>query len=375
MRIGIITPRYPPVVEGGGEISVKLLADRLSSQGDTVIVYSFDGGTQQQVDGVTVRRLRNASSGILEIANCYAAYGLRQYYTELKSLDVIHAYNVSLTPVTGYLSQKLAIPSVATLNSYDLLPKSTFGVTADLPRRLYELLAMPTTGRLLRRKVLNVSRFVTLSEASKHIYSENGFGRKPIDVVPNMIDTSFSIPDLKKDSSRYSLLYVGSLIKEKGVEFLIRAMDHLPPDISLSIVGSGDRRQYLETVAAKLNISDRITFIGHVPYAEVRRQYATADCFVHPGVWPEPFGRTILEAMQAGLPVVTTDIGGPAEVVPQTELRCTPRDPEALATAIRTARNQPDIGAKNKSFVTQRFSPDVVLERLYEVYERAIDSH
>ena len=373
MRVGIVTPRYPPAVAGGGEISVKLLADHLVARGDSVTVYSFDGGDVDRVDGVSVRRFRALPHGLMEVSNTYAASVLRRRRAEISSLDVLHGYNVTLTPALGWLSSRIGVPSVATLNSYDFLPKSAFGVSADPPRRLYELLAMPTTGRLLRRVAARTDQFITLSDASKRVYREHGFERTPITTVPNMLDPSFDVPNVPGDDETFDLLYVGSLIKEKGVEYLVRAMAELPSDIRLRVVGSGDRSSHLRSLAGDIGVDDRIEFAGAIPYEAVRRHYATADCFVHPGVWPEPFGRTILEAMQAGLPVVATDIGGPAEVVPQADLRCPPRDPTGLADAITTARDSLTVGESNCQYLREHFAPKSVVDRIHDVYKRAID--
>jgi glycosyltransferase involved in cell wall biosynthesis len=188
-----------------------------------------------------------------------------------------------------------------------------------------------------------------------------------------MLDPSFDIPDVTGDNETFDLLYVGSLIKEKGVEYLVRALAELSSDIRLSVVGSGNRSGHLRSLAGDIGVKDRIEFAGAVSYEAVRHHYATADCFVHPGVWPEPFGRTILEAMQAGLPVVATDIGGPAEAVPKADLRCPPRDPTALADAITTARNSPTAGESNCQYVRENFAPNTVVDRIHDVYNRAID--
>lgn len=373
MRIGIVTPRYPPTVAGGGEISVKLLADHLVARGDSVTIYTFDGGDADRVDGVLVRRFPSLPRGLMEVSNTYVASVLHRRRAELASLDVLHGYNVTLTPALGWLSSRIEVPSVATLNSYDLLPKSAFGVSADPPRRFYELLAMPTTGRILRSVAARTDQFITLSDASKRVYREHGFVRTPITTVPNMFDPSFNVPDATGDDETFDLLYVGSLIKEKGVEYLVRAMAELPSDICLRVVGSGNRSSHLRSLAEDIGVKDRIEFAGAVPYEAVRRHYATADCFVHPGVWPEPFGRTILEAMQAGLPVVATDIGGPAETVPQANLRCPPRDPAALADAVVTARDSPTVGESNRQHVHEHFAPNTVVDRIHDVYDRAID--
>jgi len=119
-----------------------------------------------------------------------------------------------------------------------------------------------------------------------------------------------------------------------------------------------------------LELDDQITFTGQIPYEQIPREYARADVFVHPGVWPEPFGRTVLEAMQAGLPVVCTDVGGPADVVREAELRCEPGDPDGLAAKIEFAySNRAEIGDRNRKYVVNTYSPSTVTARTVELYE------
>ncbi len=135
-------------------------------------------------------------------------------------------------------------------------------------------------------------------------------------------------------------------------------MDRLPERLELTVVGDGPERDTLTERAAGTAAADRIEFTGSVPYEEVTRAYADADVFVHPGVWPEPFGRTIIEAMQAGLPVVATDIGGPAETIPQSALLATPGDPESLSERIEyAAANRDRVGRENQRFIEAQYHP------------------
>ncbi|WP_188423735.1 glycosyltransferase family 4 protein [Haloferax sulfurifontis] len=373
MRVAIITPRYPPNVHGGGEISVQLLANELSPQVDRVEVFSFDGAGARSVDGIKVHRFRSLPHQILECSNLLAYLPLRRKLKQLESFDVLHSYNIVLNPVVGRLSSQMDVPSVATLNSYDLLPKSAFGIKAPPKRRLYELLSMGTTGRIIRSETKRINRFITLSDASRTIYRENGFQDVPIDVVPNMLDPSFKIPESGTDSNSYQLLFVGSLIREKGVKYLIESLSHLSSDISLRVVGTGDQRQSLESLANRLEVNSRVDFTGQIPYEQLRQYYTDADLFVHPGIWPEPFGRTLLEAMQAGLPVVATNLGGPAEIVQQDELLCPPRNAKKLAETISLARNRSGDGVQNQAYVYNRYSPETVIDEICDVYQLAMD--
>lgn len=377
MRVGVLTPRYPPTMRGGGEVSVQLLAEHLSTHSSIsrVTVFAFDGNEQLERDGATnldVRRVENVVDRVPEVGNLQAAVAMREYEDLLNACDVLHAYNMALNPVAGYLSEKYDIPGVATLNSYDILPKAAFGVQPKPSRHAYELFAMPTTGRVLRHYIQKLDRFITLSDASKAVYQRNGFDQS-IDVVPNMRDPSFEPPERRPRTDGFELLYVGSLIKEKGVESLVRAVPLLADDVSVTIVGDGPQRNRLYQLSSSLGVADRVTFAGHVPYEQVPSHYATASAFVHPGIWPEPFGRTILEAMESSLPVLVSDIGGPAEIITDPRWRFAPGTPSALADAVeRFRRFGTGVGEQNYERVQERYAPEKVVSQVVRVYQNLI---
>jgi glycosyltransferase involved in cell wall biosynthesis len=225
-----------------------------------------------------------------------------------------------------------------------------------------------------------IDAFVALSGAIRDIYVSNGFGDCRIEHVPNMIDPSFEVPPSDERTSgaygeKTEVLYVGELATIKGVEYLVRAIKKLPATYRLHIAGSGDTAEDLEALVTDLGIADRVEFKGWVPYQEVPKLYAKADVFVHPGVWPEPLNRTVFEAMQAELPVVCTNIGGPPEVIPDKELLCPPGDPAALAHRIRlAARDAAKTGAQNRDHAESNYAPGVVLPRLLALYDDLRDT-
>lgn len=120
------------------------------------------------------------------------------------------------------------------------------------------------------------------------------------------------------------VLFVGRLCEKKGVDVLLRAMEltirHYSK-VALVIIGSkwfGDNEknpyvEELESLAKRLN--GHIIFTGFLPPEEVYEHYNMADIFVCPSQWNEPLARVHYEAMAAGVPIITTNRGGNAEVV------------------------------------------------------------
>ncbi|PSQ27024.1 glycosyltransferase family 1 protein [Halobacteriales archaeon QS_9_68_17] len=371
MRVGIVTPRYPPHFAGGGEASTELLAEQLhgADRVDEVVVFSFDGSTTETRNGIEVRRLHELSPTVTEVQNV-RAYRLLSPHVD--GFDVLHAYNMELHPTVGALSTRRSPATVATLNSYHFLPKSVSNTTPGPVERLYELVGHPTTGRVMTRLMNRIDAFVAISSAVRDIYGDHGVDRDRIEVIPNMVDPSFSPPETE-DGEGTTVLYVGELSDRKGVSDLVRAVGSLPGTYDLRVVGDGPLSGDLRRLARDIGVRDRVTFTGRVDYDRIPEQYALADVFVHPGVWPEPFGRTVLEAMQTGLPVVCTDVGGPADVVRDPELRVPARDPDALAAAIDgAATDREGVGERNRRYVAEEFSPGSVASRIVDLYEGVV---
>jgi glycosyltransferase involved in cell wall biosynthesis len=368
LDVAVVTPRYPPVSSGGGETSAKLLATQLAASdriGD-VVVFSFDGTGTERRDGVTVTRLGRVPPTVTEYQNLRAAWRLRN---RLESFNIVHSYNMELHPTVGFLSNHSDVTSVATLNSYHFFPASVTNTTPRPIERLYETVGHPTTGRIMRYYMRQIDAFVALSRAIREIYEQRGFGDCRIEHIPNMIDPDFeSVSDVSTDG--YSLLYVGSLTENKGVKHLVEAVSLLPESYHLRIIGTGPRQELLEETAVECGVSDRIEFSGRISYDEIGAAYAEANVFVHPGIWPEPLNRTAMEAMQSGLPVVCTAIGGPPEVIPDAELLCEPANPSVLAETIETARESRDaVGNRNRNHIHERYAPSVIVPRIIDLYE------
>jgi len=367
--IGIITPRYPPSHAGGGEISVKLLADQLAERGVAdITVYTFDGTATETSNGTVIKRLGTIPRYPYTLANGVAYRRLRHH---IGGHDLLHAYNMLLHPAVGRLSTISGVPSVATLNGYPFVNSASIGIRPSRKRRVYEHTLLRGERPFLFGQMGGLDTLLPLSRAVKDVYERHGLQGASLEVIPNMIDPSLMITRSSSSDGISRLLFVGHLRDQKGVRFLIDAMEALPTECELTVVGDGPRREALERRRSANSAAERIRFLGHLPYDQVVQAYAAADVFVHPGTWPEPFGRTILEAMQAGLPVVTTDVGGPADVVTQPQLRCTPGDSGALASAIARAITDPDaIGRENMREVHARYHPDVVISQITDVYSQ-----
>lgn len=150
-------------------------------------------------------------------------------------------------------------------------------------------------------------------------------------------------PDLSEPLSQY-LIAIARLEVEKDLPTLLAAFARLAPgypDLDLVVLGSGSQHAALVHLASQLGIGERTHFAGFArdPYPWIARARALIL-----SSWREPFGIVLAEALALGVPVVATDAGGPPEILEHGRYGrlVPPRDPDAMATAIReTLQNPP----------------------------------
>lgn len=183
-------------------------------------------------------------------------------------------------------------------------------------------------------------------QGAEEIVRHYGWPREKIRIIWNGLDQDIFHPglrllhrekvrqELKLPSDISLILFVGSGYARKGLKELIQALAHVP--VILLVAGRDNARPYAR-LARRLKVDRRVVFLG--PRSDVSRLYGTADVFVLPS-WYEPFSNACLEAMAAGLPVVTTRETGAAEAIREGVngfLVDFPVDPRVLAEMIERA--------------------------------------
>jgi glycosyltransferase involved in cell wall biosynthesis len=168
---------------------------------------------------------------------------------------------------------------------------------------------------------------------------------------------------------------VGRLEREKGHEYLLRALaDFDPADVwhwELKVVGDGSLRQSLDSLTKQLKIEDRVHFVGSVPPGPaVDRLLSEADLFILPSLI-EGTPRALLEAMSQGLPVIASDVGGVTGLLPR-EQRFAPGNSDSLLTVLRAVLNgnPAALSATGHARAWEVYGPDRMLASLRGFHER-----
>ena len=162
------------------------------------------------------------------------------------------------------------------------------------------------------------------------------------------------------------VLFVGRMIPQKGIFDLLEAVAQLDGNVPfhLLMVGYGPAVDDFQARAKDLKVDGRVTVAGFVNEAQLRSAYRSADVFVLPS-WSEGFPTVLMEAMDAGLPIVTTRIRGAVDCLDEGVHACfvPSRDPKQLAEALGRVLSNPGLragmGTTNRIKVKD-FSPEAV---------------
>jgi glycosyltransferase involved in cell wall biosynthesis len=247
-----------------------------------------------------------------------------------------------------------------------------------------EALAKCVLGRLSQRMY-----FQTLKQAERILVTVDtlrhtlpGQFQASIQVIPFGIDTTQFTPCERRPSAPPTILFLANLLKRKGLRFLLEAMPLIIseiPDVQLIVVGGGPSEIYFKELAAKLEISSNINFVGRVEHSRTVEFFQQCDLYCLPSLG-EPFGVSLLEAMACGKPVVATKAGGIPSFVESG--RCgylvPTRDSQALASRIiEILSNRPlaaKMGRHNRDLCINKYDWETVVDKIETVYRDVLSN-
>ena len=203
---------------------------------------------------------------------------------------------------------------------------------------------------LLRdREVRRAARIVCPSSFLAGLHARLGGRRRPNLRDPERGTAVSKLPDpVDGSENRVPLLaFTGRLTAPKALGVLLEAVAQAP-GVQLELAGDGDERAALEARSHELGLNSHVTFLGPLPREEVLSLFRRADAVCLSSIW-ENFPHTLVEALaDIEIPVIATRVGGVPEIVEDGEngLLVEPRDPEALAAAIRRVTGDADLRSR-----------------------------
>jgi glycosyltransferase involved in cell wall biosynthesis len=175
--------------------------------------------------------------------------------------------------------------------------------------------------------------------------------------------------------------YAGRLVREKGVDLLVDAVTQLPAVHAL-ILGEGPERTPLERRASARGAEARVHFAGDVPSLEVPRWLAALDCLVLPSRttrgWKEQFGRVLVEAMAAGVPVLGSSSGEIPRVIADAGRVFPEDDAPALLAELSALVASPvlrrELASRGRARVLGHYTQEKVVRETLAFYEALLKS-
>lgn len=288
-----------------------------------------------------------------------------EYNTAFRKVRMVHDHDLWCPKGTGYYT----------------LSRRTCHVRAGLPCYLDGAFLARSKGGLLpvqlqsiRSKIREMRRnyhfdtVLVLSEYLKRQLIINGFPSERIRIHNPVIDQDAL--EARPLPGAHKILFVGSLIRGKGVDLLLRALAMVSCTFQLDIVGTGQSEGELQALSSKLGLTDWVNFVGWVAHDDLPRYYHEARVVAIPSCWPEPFGLIGQEAMRCARPVVAFGVGGIPDwcddgvtgfTVPEQDIAAYAKALERLLTDFELAKQ---MGLNGLHKVQARFTFETSLDKL-----------
>ncbi len=204
----------------------------------------------------------------------------------------------------------------------------------------------------------------------------------PLTIIPQVgVEPDVFTPSpVPPAPDRFVVGYAGRLIHDKGVDVLINALAQLEGNWQAVILGSGPERDRLIDLTRRLNLLDHVRFQPWMPSGELMDFYRSLDTLVLPSRskpnWKEQFGRTLVEAMACGVPVVGSTCGEIPNVIGEAGLIFAEEDATALSDQLRRLQSDAalrrELAQRGRQRVLERFTQAQIARQTYEVYQAVL---
>lgn len=338
-RVLIFSTAYFPHV-GGAEVAIKEITDRLSTEYEFDLIcarYGRELPSTERIGSVNVYRVGMGVRILDKLASPFfgAVLALR--------LGKHHAYSAYWAMMATYGSGGAYIANMFGKRKAPILLTLQEGDPPEYLRTKWFGLV-----GLSWRLALSRSRSVTvISTYLGELAKEFGYRGEPV-LVPNGVDLerfAKNLTEEERSSARTTLLKkegevflvtTSRLVEKNAVDDVIRALQHLPSNISFLIYGVGHDEAKLRALAKELKVEPRVRFMGQAGHAELPGILSACDIFIRPSR-SEGMGNSFIEAMAVGLPVIGTQEGGIADFLFDEK-----RNPEVKPTGFAVDTNSPE---------------------------------
>lgn len=323
MRILMLSWEYPPKSVGGLAQHVYDLTRALAEIGEEVhlvTIGSKDASEFETVNGVRIYRVYPYNVSSLDFVHWVTQLNIAMLekamavMNDMGAFHIVHGHDWLVAFASRAIKHAFRVPLVTTIHATEY--GRNYGLHNNMQRHISDV---EWWSIYESWKVICCSKY--MNGELKYVFQ---VPEDKLSIIPNGVDIEgFRIKNNKFSRSDYAspdeqlVLYVGRLVREKGVQVLIDAIPHIlkyRPSTKFVIAGKGPHESSLRSQAAATGVANRIYFTGYVNDSLRNSLYSWADAAVIPSLY-EPFGIVALEAMAARAPVIISDTGGLSEIV------------------------------------------------------------
>ncbi len=359
---------------GGAEKQAVKLAKALRKKGVEVEFIAPHLDTEQPMsqmyEGFQVTKINYPKIKLLGAAILNARFAWYLFSQRKKFASAHFHVTQTLAGTAGFIRPFTGLPCVAKISGFY---EFEHGVLAQ-HKPLNPIL------KLIRLGLRNIDYVQTISVQTRTKLEAAGFRPGQIKFVPNGIDCDLSPRERHYTRDKeFAVGYCGRMAPVKGVDVLIKGFaqwvkQHPERRLKLNIAGGGKDGQFDENVAlvASLGIKDQVNFLGVID--DVPGFLATQDLYVQPS-FAEGLPNSVMEAMNAALPVIATDIGGNHDLITHEHngFLFPAGDSDALALLLERAYTAYDavlpMGQISRQLLTDHYSFESVTEQLLDLYD------
>ena len=396
-KILIFSLAYHPFV-GGAEVAIKEITDRISSEQFEfhMITSLLDSALpkEEQVGNVLVHRVGWGKKGT-SVSKSYGPFFFltKAFFVPCAALKAVvlhkkYAYDgvwammtYMLFPIVLLRLLRVCLPYLLTLQEGDPF-QHVFGRIHILPfrpliswgfRHASAVSAISTyLGAWAKRVGFPGTPRIVPNGVAVGLFSRE-YPQMSIDMVKN---------ELGKKMGDVFLITTSRLVYKNAIDDVIRALALLLENVHFIVLGEGPEEKKLKHLAETTGVFGRVTFLGHVDYAEIPKYLKASDIFIRPSR-SEGMGNSFIEAMAAVLPIVATQEGGIADFLfdekknpdkPITGWAVGKNSPEDIARVVRSIMdNQEKVRAVTrtaKELVREKYDWDVVVGDMEVIFEK-----
>ncbi len=367
MKVLIIVYVFPPKWIGGTELATYSIADALAQDHQVHVATSLDDGVKQsdsknkfQVHRIRYPKIRFIWDIIFSLKVLKLAYGLKP--------DIVHAQGIGMGFTAMIIKKLLNINYVLWGRGSEVFTKSRFkkfGTKIEL-RNACAVISLTKRMEKTLLEIYNIK--------NSHVLP-NGIDLSQVDSSKN---NKVTRQQLKIPEKVPIITFVGNLRPVKGVKYLVEAISIVLENNNsiLLVIGDGPEMENLKSLTNQLKIQENVIFAGRISKEEIMSYLQISNLFVLPSL-SEGFPNVILEAMAAGLPIVTTNFEGSWEIVKDGEngFIVSVKNSHALARGITKILDNPDIkqamSRKNREEIV-KYDWNNIISELEEIYRECV---